>query len=297
MKHHSLSADTRRDRTRFKPTPLGLGVGWRPELALAIDRETRLGFIELLAEDFDPEGGFPAAIDRLRERGVKIVIHGVGLSLGGAARPERRRLDLLARLAERLGAVLISEHIAFVRAAGIESGHLLPLPRTREALDVLVENTREAMEALPIPLALENIASLVQWPDAEMDESEFLTRLVERTGVGLLLDVANVHANARNHGGNPCELFDRVPLDALAYIHVAGGIEREGLYHDTHTAAVPRGVLDLVEELAARATIPGILLERDDRFPTAEELSAELDGITAAAHRGAGRRCLVGGPA
>jgi uncharacterized protein (UPF0276 family) len=266
-----------------------LGVGWRPELALAIDRERRLGFVELLAEDFDPWGPIPQAIDRLRERGTRIVVHGVGLSLGGAERPARQRLDLLARLAERLDAVLISEHIAFVRAGGLELGHLLPLPRTGEALDVLVENTREAMDFLPVPLALENIASLVQWPRPELDEAAFLTELIDRTGAGLLLDIANVHANARNHGGVPLDLLDRIPLESLAYVHVAGGLERAGLYHDTHTAPVSEDVLELLAELAARTPVPGILLERDDRFPTCEELAAELDAIASAAARGANR--------
>ena len=48
--------------------PLGIGVGWRPELALAIERYPRLGFIEVLAEDFDPGGPIPEPIERLRER-------------------------------------------------------------------------------------------------------------------------------------------------------------------------------------------------------------------------------------
>jgi uncharacterized protein (UPF0276 family) len=260
-----------------------LGVAWRTELALAIDRDPRLGFVELMAEDFDPEAPIPGSIERLRERGVRIVLHGVSLSLGGAERPEPGRLARLARLAERLGAILISEHIAFVRAGGIESGHLLPIPRTHDALDMLVANTREAAAALPVPLALENIASLIQWPDPELGEAEFLTELVERTGARLLLDVANVYANARNHGGDALELFDHIPLDELAYVHIAGGIERGGLYHDTHTAATPRSVLDLLTELASRVEIPGILLEWDDCFPSEAELSSELDAIAMAA--------------
>lgn len=35
-----------------------------------------------------------------------------------------------------LPAPLVSEHIAFVRAGGTEAGHLLPVPRTPDALDV-----------------------------------------------------------------------------------------------------------------------------------------------------------------
>jgi uncharacterized protein (UPF0276 family) len=271
---------------------LGLGIGWRPELALAIDRDPRLGFVELLAEDFDPEAPIPGSIQRLRERGVRIVLHGVSLSLGGAERPEPGRLARLARLAERLGATLVSEHIAFVRAGGIESGHLLPISRTHDALDVLVANAREAAAALPVPLALENIASLVQWPNPELEEAEFVTELIERTGARLLLDVANVYANARNHGGDPLDLFDHIPLEQLAYVHVAGGVERGGLYHDTHTVASPPGVLQLLTELASRVEIPGILLEWDDSFPSESKLAAELDAIAMAA--AAGRRALQG---
>jgi len=267
---------------------LGLGIGWRPELALAIDRYPSLGFIEVIAEDFDHGVPIPAPIERLMGRGVNVVPHGLSLSLAGAERPDRSRLKSLRKLAARLGSPLVSEHIAFVRAGGIESGHLLPPPRTREALDVLVANVLEAQDVLPVPLALENISTLVEWPDAEMTESEFVTELLDRTGAWLLLDVANVHANARNKvgDGDPTGFFDRIPLDRLAYVHVAGGIEREGLYHDTHTFPTPGPVLALLEQLATRVRIPGVLLERDDRFPSDTELYNELQAIADAVSRG-----------
>jgi len=264
---------------------LGLGIGWRPELAVAIDRRPDLGFVELMAEDFDPRDPLPPDIERLRRRGVRLVPHGVSLSLGGAEPLDRDRLDQLARLARLCDAPLVSEHIAFVRADGTETGHLLPVPRTRAALEVLVAHVREAQAALPVPLALENIATLIEWPDSEFDEAMFLTEILDRTDVLQLLDVENVYANARNHGGDPLALFDRLPLERLAYLHVAGGHDREGLYHDTHTDPVPAGVLALLEELANRCPIPGVMLERDGRFPSQAVLDAELDAIAAAARR------------
>ena len=191
-------------------------------------------------------------------------------------------MDRLAALATRLGAPFVSEHICFVRAAGVEAGHLLPIPRTRVALDVLVENVLEAKKRLPVPLALENIATLFDWPEGEMDEATFLTEALERTDTLLLLDIANVWSNARNLSGDAAALLDRLPLHRLAYVHVAGGVERNGLYHDTHTAAVPQGVLDLLSDLCARADPPGVMLERDDDFPPSEELNRELDAIAAA---------------
>jgi uncharacterized protein (UPF0276 family) len=117
-----------------------LGYGWRRQLAHRIDQETGLGFVEILAEHLNPTTPLPAPLMRLQERGVPVVLHGVSLGLGGAEPPDARRLDTLARLAERLGAVCVSEHVAFVRADGIESGHLLPVPRGDEALDLLAEN-------------------------------------------------------------------------------------------------------------------------------------------------------------
>lgn len=271
------------------PVPtLGLGIGWRPELALAIDRRRDLGFIEIVAEDIAALASIPVPIEQRRERGVAVIPHGVSLSLGGAEPLDHGRLNALASLAERLHAPLVSEHIAFVRAGGIETGHLLPLPRTWEALELLVAHVQEAQAALPVPLALENIANLFEWPNAEMDEVTFLTEIFERTEALLLLDIENVYANARNHGYDARAFLDRLPLDRLAYVHIAGGVEREGLYHDTHAHAVLPAVLDLLSELCARTTVPGVMLERDDRFASDSELNMELDAIAAILRSGGG---------
>jgi uncharacterized protein len=264
---------------------LGLGIGWRPELALPIARRPDLGFVEVIAEDVHP-GSVPAPIQQLLDRGTKIIPHGVSLSLGGADPIDPARVDRLADLATRLRAPFVSEHICFVRAAGVEAGHLLPIPRTRAALDVLAENVLEAKKRLPVPLALENIATLFDWPESELDEATFITEALERTDTLLLLDVANVWSNARNLSGDAAALLDRLPLHRLAYVHVAGGVERGGLYHDTHTAAVPQSVLHLLSDLCARVDPPGVMLERDDDFPPPQELNRELDAIAAAVARG-----------
>lgn len=261
---------------------LGLGLGWRPQLAPVALHQPDLGFVEILADAFCPDHPLPLPLAEARRRGITVVPHGVGLGLGGADVPDRRRLRHLARLAEQVGAPLVSEHVAFVRAGGVEAGHLLPVARSRAALEVLVENVRIAVEALPVPLALEPIAALVEWPEPELDEAELLTELLDRTGALLLLDVANLYANATNHGFDPVALLDRLPLDRLAYVHVAGGARSAGMYHDTHADPVPTGVLELLVALDERAGVPGALLERDDRFPTAAAIDAELDAIRGA---------------
>jgi uncharacterized protein (UPF0276 family) len=262
------------------PGVTGLGIGWRPPLAEFVSRRRDLGFLEVVAESLPADGPLPAGLAEARAAGVPVVPHGVGLSLGGAEDLEPQRLDLLARAAERLQAPLVSEHVAFVRADGLSAGHLLPVPRTVEALDVLVRHTRQAQGAVGVPLALEHISALVTWPENEMGEAEFLLRLLERTDALLLLDLANLAADAHNFGVDPAAFLDALPLERIAYCHVAGGVERGGLWHDTHAHPLPERVLDLVGELRLRRPdLPGILLERDDAWPPAEELDAELDRL------------------
>ncbi|MFD9470344.1 DUF692 domain-containing protein [Streptomyces goshikiensis] len=261
---------------------LGVGIGWRPEIADAMERLPGLDWVEVVAENICP-GHLPASLLRLRERGVRVVPHGVSLGLGGAHRPDPEKLAALGERAVALGAPLVTEHIAFVRtttpAPALEAGHLLPVPRTRDALDVLCENVRIAQDALPVPLALENIAALISWPGEEMTEGQFLSELVERTGVRLLIDVANLHTNRVNRGEDPAAVLDAIPLEALAYVHVAGGFERDGVWHDTHAHPVPGVVLDVLAQLRRRVDPPGVLLERDDDFPPEGELAGELEAI------------------
>ncbi|MFD7325205.1 DUF692 family multinuclear iron-containing protein [Streptomyces sp. NPDC059875] len=266
-------------------TELGIGIGWRPEIADAVEALPGVDWVEVVAENVCA-GHLPDSLRRLRARGVTVVPHGVSLGLGGADRPDAGRLAELAAKAEALGAPLVTEHIAFVRAGGpltatpvLEAGHLLPVPRTWDALDVLCENVRIAQDALPVPLALENIAALISWPGEELTEGQFLSELVERTGVRLLIDVANLHTNHVNRGESPSKALAELPVEAIAYVHVAGGLERDGVWHDTHAHPVPEPVLDILTDLASRISPPGVLLERDDHFPPAEELSAELATI------------------
>lgn len=257
---------------------LGVGVGWRSEIDTVVERLPGVEWVEVVAENICADH-LPPSLEVLLARGVTVVPHGVSLGLGDAAEPAGHRLARLAAVAEAVGAPLVSEHLAFVRAGGREAGHLLPVPRTREALRVVAANVRIAQRELPVPLALENIAAQLAWPGDELTEAQFLAELVERTGVRLLVDVANLHTNRVNLGVDPVAELDRLPLEALAYVHVAGGVERDGVWHDTHTHPVTAPVLDVLAALCERADPPGVLLERDGAYPPPAELSAELDAI------------------
>ncbi|ADG77784.1 Xylose isomerase domain protein TIM barrel OS=Tsukamurella paurometabola (strain ATCC 8368 / DSM/ CCUG 35730 / CIP 100753 / JCM 10117 / KCTC 9821 / NBRC 16120 / NCIMB 702349 / NCTC 13040) OX=521096 GN=Tpau_1153 PE=4 SV=1 [Tsukamurella paurometabola] len=275
-------------------TVSGVSAAWRPEIArmlLDAAQAGEIGFTEVVAENLDP-AALPADLVALAECGVTVIPHGVTLGLAGADLPDPGRLRRLADLATAFGAPLVSEHVAFVRAGErgaddgdgphgeviervLEAGHLMPAPRTAEALDVLVENVRAAQAALPVPLALENIAALFGWPEDEYDEPDYLAELVERTGVGVVLDLANLFASCVARGLDPVTELRRYPLDAVVYLHIAGGRFDGALYLDTHADPIRPEVLDLLAawrdsqpslgwKAAGGGPVPGVLLERDE---------------------------------
>ncbi|WP_235947726.1 DUF692 domain-containing protein [Candidatus Frankia alpina] len=251
-------------------------MGWHPQLATALAERDDLAFVELIAEGVDPDRPLPVALARL---GVPMVPHGVRLSLGGVEPLDPARVARFVRVAQHLDAPLVSEHAAFVRAGGAEAGRLLPVPRSRAALRVLTRNIRSLTAELSVPLAVENPAALLRWPDDELDEAAFLTELAERTGAMLLLDVANLYGDVVNHGTDPDRFLAAFPWERVAYLHIAGGVTAHGLYHDSHAHPVRPEVLDLLRAVADHWPGPlPCLLERDARLPP-----AELDAVAGAA--------------
>lgn len=277
--------------------PPGLGIGWRPALGGPIARLAGLSFVEVVAENLHDHGSgieVPASLQELIDGGITAVAHGISLSLGSAAEVDPARLAHLRSVGEAINAPLVSEHVAFVRSGGevpagaphadlLEAGHLLPVPRNQDSLLVLAANVRQALAGLDVPLALEPIAALAEWPDNVMTEGQFLSELLDRTGALLVLDVANVYANAVNNGRDPLAALLEFPLERIAYCHIAGGQVLDGLYQDTHQEPVPQEVLELASELLRVAGALPLMLERDGNFPPEPVLFAELDDIADAA--------------
>jgi uncharacterized protein (UPF0276 family) len=257
---------------------LGVGLGFRaPFLAdLFSDRE-RVDFLEITADHF--LGASPEALrmlDLLADH-FPLIPHGLRLSLGSAEGVDEEYLEALAGLVRQLDPPWWSEHVAFTRAGGVDIGHLAPLPFTREALGVLCRNIDAARRRIDVPLILENITYNVAMPGAEMGEADFLTELLDRSGCGLLLDVTNLHTNAVNHGLDAADFLDRLPLDRVVQLHVAGGHWHESVLVDSHSSSTPPEVWALVEAVVAHAPVKGVILERDEDLPPFDELLGELD--------------------
>lgn len=264
-----------------------VGLGFRVEVAAdLLGDPTAADFVEVVAEAcFASPAARREAV--ALSRVWPVVPHGVKLSLGSAEGIDVERAARLGALARELGAPVVTEHVAFVRAGGREIGHLTQVPFTREAVRVVARNVASARRRLPdVPLLLENAAWTFRWPGDELDEAAFYTAIVEATGCDLLLDLGNLHANAINAGADPARVLDAYPLDRVAMIHVAGGVLEDGFYFDTHAHPVPPGVFDLLARFVARAGPVPVVLERDDEFPPFGELRAELARAKAILGRG-----------
>jgi uncharacterized protein (UPF0276 family) len=137
---------------------------------------------------------------------------------------------------------------------------------------------RAISDVLGVPVALENIAAPFEIPGG-MPEAEFFTRLVERTGCGVLLDLTNLLGNAYNHGFDARERLRDYPLAAVQQVHLAGGfVDHDRQWVDSHSEPVEPAAYALLAELAAaRPALRTIVIERDDKLGALAELVGEAD--------------------
>jgi uncharacterized protein (UPF0276 family) len=254
--------------------PAAAGTALKPEHYAAILAESPgVGFFEVHAENFFCAGGPRHRwLTALRERHA-LSMHGVGLSLAGAARPDAAHLARLRELLARYQPQEFSEHLAWCSGPAGHLNDLLPLPYTNQTLALVAQHVDEVQCALGRRLLIENPATYVRYDDDGMGESQFLGELAARSGCGLLLDLNNVHVSAINHGYDALDYLRTFPLEAVGEIHLAGHARHEdadgrALLVDSHDAPVDAAVWSLYEAcLQLTGPLP-TLVEWDSQLPT-----------------------------
>ena len=264
----------------IRPHPLdralAVGTGFRREAYSAIRRS--LHEFEVLEVTVDHYiHGTPRVRDRILDLADErpIVVHGVGLSMGTAMPPDEAYLDAVAEFIDRVHAPWYSEHLAFTGVPGRDLAQLLPLPRTRESLDVVAENLAIVRAHVPVPVVLENITYYFTWPQDEYDEVSFLMRALDESGAFLLLDLENLRINGLNHGLDPVAFIDALPPGIVRAIHLAGGMREGSVHIDSHNRPVGDDVLQLLARTLRRQVPDAIIVERDDGLEAFEEVVAD----------------------
>lgn len=218
-----------------------------------------------------------AGLHRVAER-HPISLHGVGASLGGGA-PSEDYIAQLSKLVTQIQPVAVSQHAAWSSFKGVYFADLLPVPRTNDALQYLVEGVESVQQGIGRPILLENPTNYLP-VKSEMDEPDFLIEVARRTGCGLLLDVNNIYLSARNVGIDPYKYILSLPPGLVGEIHVAGHTadvqHGEKLLIDSHDSEVAEPVWELLSFALQHLGHVPVLIERDDNVPAFASLLEEL---------------------
>jgi len=269
---------------------LGFGLGLRVDHYEAILADNpRVDWFEALTENYLVPGGRPLDnLMRIRER-YPMVLHGVSMSIGSTQPLDLHYLAQLKSLAARVEPHWISDHLCWTGVAGRNMHDLLPLPYTEEALTHIVDRVRTVQDILGRRILLENVSSYVTYRDSQVTEWEFLREIAQQADCLLLLDVNNIYVSSVNHGFDPLEYLQAIPVDRVQQIHLAGHENHGDYLIDTHDHPVPDPVWELYDAAVSRFGSVSTMIERDANIPPLEELCCELDAARQLAERALAR--------
>lgn len=235
-----------------------------------------LDVFELIPENF-LDGHHQWFLDELGKAGTPVIVHGIELSIGTDGPFKQNHFDFMKKIGDQVNLVAMSDHICMTQAGGIGIGQLTTLPFTERGLDVICRNIETMMRQVNVPVVMENIANQFYFPNCDYSETEFISRMLERTGSYLLLDLHNIYANAKNFAFDPYEWMSAVPLERVYGVHLAGGyFDEDQFLEDAHSSPVPEGVWDMLEWLCARHMPAAVIVERTSDYPGVQEIMAEV---------------------
>ena len=284
-------------KKQFKNYGLGLGLRkkLRQDTLNHIKNNNLIEWLEIVPENYIQKGGLPRKeFEEVLESKIQLIPHGVNLSIGtapdtpGKACFDNNLLSMLEELFKEIKAPWFSDHISCTRINGIYLQDLIPIPFSRESLNIVSDNIKYLEDRFQLPFLFENPSYYSTITEPEMTELEFVNSLLEKTNCGMLLDVNNIYVNSINHKTyTPDEYLNGLNLDRVIQVHIAGHHEDYTAWVsgktlkilDTHGAKIKTEVYKILEKLLEKTEIKAILLERDSNLPEFKELIIELEHI------------------
>lgn len=258
-----------------------IGVGYRRSMTDALLEGTHIHpeFVELAPENWMNVGGiWKKKLNSIADK-YPILCHGLSLSIGSPDELDIPFIKQLKSFLDEYNVPIYSEHLSYSKCDNAHLYDLLPIPFRQDAVDHIVDRIKIVQDILERPLVLENVSYYTSVA-AEMTEIEFINEIVKGSGCNLLLDVNNVYVNAFNHNYQPKDFIDQMPLDKVAYMHMAGHHKvQPDLIIDTHGAAIIEEVFDLFTYTVQNTQPVPVLLERDFNLPEMDELDGELSTL------------------
>ena len=258
------------------------GLGFRRDISdkiLSLSSNDKPAFVEFAPENWIDLGGFWGKKLKEVSEQFSITAHGLSLSIGS---PDPLNWDFIKQVKSFLdehSITIYSEHLSYSQSQNAHLYDLLPIPFREDAVKHIVQRIKEVQDFLERPLVLENVSYYTPVA-AEMTEHQFISAIVNESNCNLLLDINNVYVNSFNHNYDAKEFISNLPLDKVAYIHMAGHEQvEEDLIIDTHGQAIIEKVFELFEWTLPKLKEVPILLERDFNFPEMDEIKGELNRL------------------
>ena len=264
----------------IKPnTSFGVGINYRSEIATDLVRHLdHFDFIEINTERLFVDRNNQAINHILKEK--PIVLHGLTLSIGTLHQDiSPTYLSNLKKVLKNINCLWFSEHVAMTNVNGLEIRSLMPVEFTRESVEQIVNKVKIISSISNKPFLLENITYYYTMPNNNMSELSFINQIASRADCGILLDLNNLYVNAFNHMYDPYEFIDRLPLDRIVEVHLAGCDYIHGMLIDSHASSVRKDVLTLFEHLCKKTTINGVVIERDAKLEHFSDLLTEVQEV------------------
>ena len=254
----------------------GAGIGLRSQhIHQVLDEKPDIPWFEILADNHLVQGGLiPKQLEAVRSC-YPLTFHCVGMSLAGADPLDIDYLARIKKLADQLQPAWISDHLCFTQHGEHYFHDLLPFPYTQASLKHVSERVLKIQDYLNRALVIENVSSYLQFKESSMDEADFLAELVKRTGCELLLDVNNAYVNQINHGLDAKDFINRMPIDSVREIHLAGYEDKGDYLIDAHNNKISEPVWMLYEYLVDVLGSGPTLIEWDNDIPALDILMSE----------------------
>lgn len=261
---------------------LGFGLGLRQphidEILAGAAQHSK--WFEIISENYlgQVTGGFSPSFKTLEKirANYPVVMHGVSMNIGSQDAINFDYLKKLKELRRAIDASWISDHLCWTGLNKRNVHDLLPLPYTQEAITHCAERLLRIQDFLGEAILIENVSSYVHFPEAEMDEADFLKEVCLKSGCFLLCDLNNIFVTSYNHKLDANQYLKKIPWDRVVQIHLAGPRDKGDYMIDTHDEPVRPEVWDLLRWVRDHGVTASIMIEWDDNIPPLSVVEEEL---------------------
>jgi uncharacterized protein (UPF0276 family) len=254
----------------------GVGINYHHHFGEDILRNiSQIDFIEVFTEKFFVKENDETLSKILKN--IPLVLHGLDLSIGSSGPVKMEYLEKLRSLFNEINFEWFSDHVSLTHENNFEVGHLMPVQFSEENVFEISTKAKKVASLTSTPFLLENITYYYPIPGQSMSEEDFIAEILESADCGMLLDVNNLYINSQNHGYDPITFLNKIPVERVVEIHIAGGSFKHGMLVDTHANPVSNKVWNLFDEVCQRVPFNGVIIERDSNLDKLEDLIGEVN--------------------